>query len=228
MFDYTTSAVEVIIKDAKRLLTIVTIVSSIVLGSYYVYASIAGYGKLYFTIPLASISLSYAIFLIITHRIGIEKAKKAVAMSVRYTRLAMNAVSLGFTIYEIYLAATNVKAINIIFATISVIFFMLMVFLNVTILLLAPRARLISAAIMKDMQDDVFVYINKINAIKGDEKINFDLTPFEKELSVLEPMVQEKQAKRKKTRKETWDRRLPWRRWFSRKKDKSESEDKGE
>ena len=229
MFDYTTSAVEVILKDAKRLLFLVTLISSLVLGGYYVYASVASVGQLYFTIPLASISLSYALFLIITSRLEMQKAKKTVGLIVSYTRLAMNAVNLGFTIYEIYLAATNVKAINIIFATISVILFVVMLILNIMILLIAPRARLISAAIMKDMQEDIFPYINKLNAIKGDEKLSFDLTPYQKELDTLAPMVEEKEAKRKQIRKETWDRRLPFLKLFRRKKDKKkEKESKGE
>ena len=218
MFDYTTSAVEIIIKDTKRLLFLVTFISSLLMGGYYVYASIAGVGQLYFTIPLASISLSYAIFLGITYPIAIDKAKRTVATIVRYVRLAMNAVNLGFTIYEIYLAATNVKAINIIFATISVILFIVMLVLSLSIVLVAPRARLISAAIMKDLEEDVFVYVNKVNKIKGDEELSFDLSSYKKELDTLSPMVEKKEAKRKKTRKETWNRRLPFLKIFQRKK----------
>ena len=226
MFDYTSSAIEVITKDAKRLLFVLTTVSSFVLAAYYIYASFREGAKLYFTIPLAAISFGYALFLLVTCKIRMDKGKKAVALTYRYIKLGMNAVSLGFTIYEIYLAVYSVKAIDIIFATISLILFLMMSLLSVAILIIEPRAKLFAGAIMKDMEDGVLKHINRINAIKGDEKITFDLSPYAKELEYLRPMAESKKEKRKKDRKDVWDRRFPVRKLFRKKnKDNGEKED---
>ena len=122
MVDYTRAAIEKTINDFKRFGFIFNIVIELLCLSYLAYAIFAGFGIFYLNIVLASVSLAYLIFYII---IGRDPEKKKTFVQTkrgyRYFKIAVHTVSLGITVYGIYIATEEPEFVTVVMAALTTV-----------------------------------------------------------------------------------------------------------
>ena len=98
--------------------------------------------------------------------------------------------------YGIYVAASNVDAISIILATLTIILWILEVLLELLIFVIEPKVKLVIAGVLSDARPIINTY-NFFKKKDGEININYD--EYKKEIAILEKRIGEvKPVKEKK------------------------------
>lgn len=207
MFDYTTAAGRLIIKDFKKISQVIRVVYLVFTLGYFVYVLIAQTGNFWANLAFSILFLGYMVLDLISFKIKVNLAKKIVQKIYKYGRLTMSAITLGGNLYAMYLATSDTSSITIIISTLLIILWVLQVLLEVVIMVLEPRIKCLYAGVLKDISPVVNV-LNVKNVVMGDESIDLHLNEYQKELAILEKDVIQVKASRKLHRKEVWSNRL--------------------
>ena len=188
MFDYTKAAAVLILEDFKRWSKIFKISFSAFTLLFFIYSFIRDIGNLYINIVLAALYLSYTLFEILTYKKAIKKkTKKIIARSYKWSKLLIKAFTLGSMLYGMYVAASSIDGISVILATLTIIIWVLQVLLEVIIMVVEPKVKLLTAGVLTDAKS----YEGAIRLFLRKEKdwdINTD--EYKKEVDILSKRVE--------------------------------------
>lgn len=186
MFDYSKAAIVIILDDFKRWTKIFKIVFSVFTLIYFVYNLIKGNGNIIVNITLLSLYVAYTVFEIVTYNRISKKTKKKIARGYKWSKLSIKAFTLGSMLYGMYVAASSIDGISIILATLTIIIWVLQVLLEVIILVIEPKVKLITAGVLTDAKP----YTGPLRFILKKEKDwEISLDEYKKELDILSKRV---------------------------------------
>lgn len=195
MLDYSKTAIKIILEDFKKWSKVFKIGFSIFTLVYLIYSLVMEKGSLYVNIILISLYVLYTLFELITYKKTIKKTKKIIAKSYKWANLLIKAFTLGTTLYGIYVAASNVDGISIILAILTIIIWVLQVLLELIILVIEPKLKLVVAGVLTDAKP----IINTHNLFASKEKdwiVNYD--DYKKEIEILGNKITETKKRKNK------------------------------
>lgn len=134
MLDSTKNVFLKTVREIKLFTCVVTVLSQLITIGYMIYACVVGTGLLPVNIILAVVSLGYLVIYVATYGTknrAHKKLRSAAATANRRMKLVGKTVTLGITIYGIYLSTEETTAISIILATLSIIFWILQVIFEI-------------------------------------------------------------------------------------------------
>lgn len=198
MVDYSKAAIKIILDDLKKWSKIFKIGFSIFTLVYFIYTFVMEKGNIYVNVVLISLYVIYTLFELITYKKAIKKTKKIIARGYKWLKLLIKAFTLSSTLYGIYVATSNVDGISIILATLMIIVWILQVLLEIIVLVIEPKVKLVIAGVLTDAKP----IINMHNFFTKKEKdwiINYE--EYKKEIDILSIRVEEtKKVKVKKVK----------------------------
>lgn len=154
MFIYSRAVLFKISEDIKKFAFIFSLLTQIIYIGYLVYALIAGSGIFYANIILLVLSYTYSVFIVI-NRIKQSKkpedSEKNVKKIYRRAKICINALTLGATLYGIFIATSSPDTASVIFASFTTITWLLSVLLEIVVVIFEKYSELVAAAIEKDL-----------------------------------------------------------------------------
>lgn len=154
MFNNTVTTVKNTVRDIKRFTLWVTVFTQLVTVGYFTYLCFTGAGSLPVNITLAAISLGYLIVYTATYgkktKVVKEARKKALKVG-RILKLLGKTVTLGITVYGIYISSTTADSITVILATLSIISWIIQVIFEVVRAYVEAKADELVDSFMKDI-----------------------------------------------------------------------------
>jgi len=195
MVDYSRAAIAIVLDDLKKWSRSFKIVFSIFTLIYLSYVLIVKEGNFYVNIILLCLYIIYTVFVLCTLNKKMKKTKRIVARGYKWSKLAIRAFTLCSMMYGIYVAAANIDAISIIFATLMIILWVLEVLLEVLIFVIEPKVKLIIAGVLTDAKPIINTY-NFFRKKDGEIVINYE--EYKKELAILNKKVEENRPARDK------------------------------
>ena len=186
MVDYSRAAIAIVLEDLKKWSRSFKIVFSIFTLLYLSYVILVEEGNLYVNIVLLGLYVIYTVFELLTFNKSMKKLKKIVVRSYKWSKLVVRGFTLCSMMYGIYVAATNVDAISIILATLTIILWVLEVLLEVLIFVIEPKVKLIIAGVLTDAKPIINTY-NFFRKKDGEIIINYD--EYKKEIEILSKRV---------------------------------------
>ena len=155
MIDYSKVAFALVFDDLKKWSKGFKIGFNIFTILYFTYVFALQKGILYVNIILVSLYVIYTIFEIVTFKKEMKKTKVIVARSYKWTKLLIKAFTLGSSLYSIYLASTDADGISIIMSTLMIILWIIQVLLEIVIIVMEPKVRLLIAGVLGDLNPHV-------------------------------------------------------------------------
>lgn len=154
MFIYSRAVLNKITEDIKRFSFIFSLLTQAVYVSYLIFALVSGVGIFFANIVLLTLSAAYAV-LIVINRIEQQKHAKASTKALkkiyRRSKIAINAFTLGATLYGIFIAATAPGTASVILATFTTVMWMISILLEVALTAFEKYSELVTAALEKDI-----------------------------------------------------------------------------
>ena len=199
MFDYSRAAGQLILEDLKKWCHRFKTFFSIFTLIYLSYCLIMDVGIFYVNATLLVLYVIYTVCEFIAFKKQNKKLKRVVSRGYKYARLALKTLTLGSTLYGIYIASTAVDGISLILATLTIILWVLQVLLEVVTVIVEPRVKLFVAGVMKDGKP----LISAINLLSKETNWSFDYDKYEKEYELLEKRVERNKAAKKPTKKKS-------------------------
>lgn len=195
MFDYTKAAAVLILDDFKRWSKMFKIFFSAFTLVYFTYNFIADVGNLYVNIVLTALYLGYTLFEIITYKKSVKKrTKKIIARGYKWSKLVIKAFTLGSMLYGMYVAASSINGISIILATLTIIIWVLQVLLELIILVIEPKIKLITAGVLTDAKS----YEGALRFLLRKEKDwEINTAEYQKEVDIISKRVDVKEKPKK-------------------------------
>lgn len=174
MFENTRQALDKIVKELKFIVNAVTFCSQVGYLLYLAYALLSGMGNVYINCFLFAVSLFYFVFNLIVRNKkskAIKKAQFATAHSIKWSKLAINAFTLGTTLYVFYTSSANggPNAFNIVITTLLLLMWILQVLLEIILLLFEREKNVLVAALEKDIEplkQKLTVVVGKVTKVK--------------------------------------------------------------
>ena len=199
MLDYTITAWEKAVNDAKRLFYGFGLVSQILYIAYLLYAIFAPAGIFVVNIILCIASLIYFGF----YTFAYDKVKNCVKEYAKrafvWFKIGVNAFTLGVALYGIYAATTHVTPISVIMVSLMVVSWVIRIFLELAVYFLESELNLIIEGMRADwenMTKPVKTMGNAIKKIAGKE-IEPEPEPT-KARKILDIKVKEKREEKKR------------------------------
>lgn len=124
MFNHTRATITATVRDIRRFVCIITVLSQLITAGYFTYLSCTGTGTLPVNIILASVSLAYLVIYLATYGAKEKRIKQVKGIALRTARaikLLGKTLMLAITVYGIYVSSATTDAITIILATLSII-----------------------------------------------------------------------------------------------------------
>ena len=154
MFNNTIATIKNTVRDIKRFACAVTVVTQLVTVGYFTYLCFTGAGTLPINITLAAVSLGYLAVYLATYGKK-DKAVKEVrskALKVgRILKLLGKTVTLGITVYGIYISSTTTDSITVILATLSIISWIIQVIFEIVRAYVEAKAEELVESFKKDV-----------------------------------------------------------------------------
>ena len=212
MIDYTRAAIDKTLNDFKRFGFIFNIVIELLTISYLVYAIIAGVGIIYLNVALVTLSLAYLTFYIV---IGRDPEKKKLCVqtkrSYKYFKIAVHTVSLGITVYGLYIATEEPSFVSIVMAAATTVGWAINLLVTFSINYISSKANFIVRAIEADIEEakrPVEKVDNFLKKIRGEEIKPKDAP--DKTRALLESTVyayrEKKRIEKEKRKAERWSK----------------------
>lgn len=198
MFKYTLIAKDIIIRDIKKYVALFKYAFLAINVGYYVFAIVTGLGYLWANIALLAVILLYFIFTVITQNIKMKTAKKRVKRTYKWIKIGIKAITLGATLYGIYIAANAVNPISIIITTLMIILWVLETLLEIISEVVASKIDLLIAGWKKDIEDikkPVSKVGNFFRKLKGEEPIESDYD--QSKIDILDNEINKKMNSKK-------------------------------
>lgn len=220
MFKYTRASIDAIIDDVKKYCNTFKYVSLLVTIGLFTYASIMKYGYFWVNIGLLIFFVLYGLFELVTFNKNFRAAKKLVRRTYRWTKIAINTISLAGVVYGVYMANNSSSAITIILTTLMIILWVLQVLFEIVLEICENRKDLVIDAwnedinVMKDgvqnVKDTVMKPINSVNnfikKVRGEE-IEEPEEPKErkknKNIRRLDEIIEQKRIRKEKAKAKT-------------------------
>lgn len=217
MFKYTRASIDAIIDDIKKYCNTFKYVSLLVTIGLFTYASIMKFGYFWVNIGLLIFFVLYGLFELVTFNKSFRTAKKLVRRTYRWTKIAINTISLAGVVYGVYMANNSSSAITIILTTLMIILWVLQVLFEIVLEICENRKDLVIDAwnedinVMKDgvqnVKDTVMKPINSVNnfikKVKGEE-VEEPEEPKErkknKNIRRLDEIIEKKRLKKEKAK----------------------------
>ena len=182
MVKHSVAAISLVWEDLKKWTRAFKIAFSLFTLAYLAYALAVGRGNVYVNVVLAALYVIYTVFSLVAYKKAVAKTKKIVKRGYRWLRLLTKAFTLGSALYGLYVAAAEIDGISIVLATLTVILWVLQVLLEVLILVVEPRAKLIVAGVLMDAKPIIQMH-NLFT--KKENNWDVDYTVYEKEIALL-------------------------------------------
>ncbi len=172
VFDYTKTAINIIIKDIKKYYNIFKYSSMIFTMLYFVYVLSNDYGYFGVNLTLLVLFVVYMILDFFTNRKHFKLLKKFVRRSYKGIKFINKTFSLGVMIYGVYVASSNVSGFSIILATLMIITWVLEVILELIVVIFEDKKDLLIEGWNKDIENlkrPITTVNNFIKKVKGEE-----------------------------------------------------------
>ena len=193
MFKYSRAAIDLIIKDLKRIYRTFKIISFLVMFSYFVFASIVGLGIRWVNIALAAVLLVYQI---IDFFVSSKRVKKYARRGYVWIKLTIRAISLGIIIYGIYETAENATPLSIILVTLMIIFWIGQLIFEIILEIFENKRDLFLEAVKADFDNYKQIYEKPINTVKKVVSFIKGEKPTETDVIDIEEKKESKNIKR--------------------------------
>ncbi len=153
MFVYTRAYFKKLVDDIKTVGYIFNIASPLIYIAYLIYAMFVPVGYLWANIILLALTLSYLVFYLITYDIK-EKTFKSKKKNIRHiykgTKLTVTGMTLGITIYGIYVASTHTTAVSIVLSCFMALFWIGQLIIELMTYVIEYQTALFLAALEAD------------------------------------------------------------------------------
>ena len=153
MFKYTRAALTSISKDFKKWSYIFNWILLFVSIGYYVFAICTNLGYLWINIVSLSLITLFTIFDTCTKHCDFNDKKRVIILVYNWSRIILRAITLGLTIYSLYVSAETANPVSIILATLMIIFWILSVLIEISKDIIISRYHLIINAFEEDIAD---------------------------------------------------------------------------
>ena len=152
MLDYTKAAFNKTLNDFKRFVYVFNLLVQIIYIGYLVYAVCTGAGILWANLVLLAISVGYVFFYaIFARRKGKKTAQRVTKSIYKYAKIFFKAVTLGATVYGIYVAADQVELATIFFAGITTVGWVVSFIVTIIVDLFMAKWRFMMSAVESDI-----------------------------------------------------------------------------
>ena len=196
MIDYSKVAFAMVFEDLKKWSKGFKIGFNIFTILYFAYVFLLEKGNFYVNIVLVSLYVIYTIFELATLNKEMKKTKVIVARSYKWSKLLIKAFTLGSSLYGIYLASTEADGLSIIISTLMIILWIIQVLLEIVIVVMEPKVRLLIAGVLGDLNP----HVERFNSLfKTHAQLPMD--EYQKELNKLEDGVAKLRAAKVKPKK---------------------------
>ena len=196
MIDYSKVAFAMVFEDLKKWSKGFKIGFNIFTILYFAYVFLLEKGNFYVNIVLVSLYVIYTIFELATIKKDMKKTKVIVARSYKWSKLLIKAFTLGSSLYGIYIASTDADGLTIVISTLMIILWIIQVLLEIVIVVMEPKVRLIIAGVLGDLKP----HVDRINVvIKND--IQLPIAEYQKEIDRLSEEVAKLRATKVKPKK---------------------------
>ena len=196
MIDYSKAAFALVFEDLKKWSKGFKIGFNVFTILYFIYSFVMQKGIVYVNITLVSLYVIYTIFELVTIKKNMKKTKKWVSKSYKWAKLLIKAFTLGSSLYGIYIASTEADGITIIVATLMIIIWVLQALLEIIILVMEPKVRLIIAGVLGDINP----HVERVNTIFK-TNAHLPIEEYKKEMNVLDEKVKATRAAKAKPKK---------------------------
>lgn len=167
MFDYTKTAIEIIVKDLKRIFFIFNCILQLIYIGYLTYAAISGSGIFVANIILLCISVAYFVFFVITYGKKDRKLKKMARRAYSYAKIGINAFSIGVAVYGICITVNEeISIISVILLVLMLLGWLISVLLQAAIYFIDSRKQLVIEALEADKETMLKPVTTVKNAVK--------------------------------------------------------------
>jgi hypothetical protein len=153
MFKYTRAALTSIAKDFKKWSYIFNWILLFVSIGYYVFAICTNLGYLWINIVSLSLITLFTIFDSCTKHCDFNDKKRVIVLVYNWSRIILRAITLGLTIYSLYVSAETANPVSIILATLMIIFWILSVLIEISKDIIISKYHLIINAFEEDVGD---------------------------------------------------------------------------
>ena len=164
MFIYTRAYFQKLIDDLKTVSYAINVFSPLVYIVYLIYAIFLPFGYLWANIILLVITVAYLVFYLTTYDFkekSFKKTKSTVRHVCRGIKLGVGGLTLGITIYGIYVAATHTTVLSIVLSCFMVAFWFIQVAIELFTYIFEYQSELFIAAIEAD-KDTILKPINAV------------------------------------------------------------------
>lgn len=202
MFKYTKAGIRLIVDQFKLFAKICKLGFLLFNICFYIVALAMNLGNRYVNIALLAVISIYGIFDIFFLGRLKKKQKRAVKRSVKWLKFGIRFLGLASAIYGLYLAAESANAITIILTTLSIIWWVIQVFLEIVVEVIQTKADLLIAGWKKDVEDikkPVTKVSNFFKKVKGEEIPESDID--QSQIDVLDSYIVEEEKKNHKSKK---------------------------
>ncbi len=168
MFDYTTAAVMKTVNDIKRTASSISIGSQVIYIAYLTYAIIATMGNTVINAILLALSVGYFIFYLVYFRRSsgdTVTVRRVAKRTYKYTKLCLNAFTLGTTVWGIYVAANNVSAVSVVLATLTAGSWLISVLIELIVYFIESHWDLIMLGLAQDKREFTEAVTRPVTAV---------------------------------------------------------------
>ncbi len=158
MLNYTLAAFRIIISDLEKIFKCVALVTQLSYLVYLITAICFGLGNLAVNIVLCALSALALLFYLIFESFEVAQGNrfyKRSKLCIRYTKLAVNAVSIGTSVYGLCLLGDNAPHLYVIMTAISLVLWVIKIILEAAIIFVKSRYKLLLAGIKIDLENTV-------------------------------------------------------------------------
>lgn len=209
MFDYTREAIGSSVKEIRRFSFGYTVAANLIFIAYLIYAICVGAGILALNIVLASLVLCYLVFYLATAKAATKQTKetrKAIRHLFAWIKILAKALTLGISLYGVYVATTHTTAISLIITTLTCISWVCQVAVELICIYLEAKLNLFKVALEADFEGGIKIANTVGNAYKrfmGEEPGDIITTSEPgRERRFLDGLVMEKRRQREAEKKE--------------------------
>ncbi len=169
MFIYTRAYFKKLIDDTKKLGYIFNIVSPLIYIAYLIYSLFVPVGYLWANITLMVLTASYLVFYLVTYDIktkGLKSKKKNIRHLYKGLKLSVAGMTLGITIYGIYVASSHTTTLSVVLSCFMAIFWICQVSIEILTYVLEYQTALFLAALEADKDNFIKPITTVSNLVK--------------------------------------------------------------
>jgi hypothetical protein len=164
MFYYTRAYFKKLVDDVNLINYCFNVISPLIYIAYLIYAIFLPVGFKWANITLLAVTVAYLVFYLVTYDIK-EKAVKATKKRIRHVykgvKLTISAMTLGITIYGIYVASIHTTTLSIVLSCFMALFWAVQVALEIITYVLEYQSELFLAALEAD-KDEFFKPVTSV------------------------------------------------------------------